>query len=137
VSLPPPITGVLETVLYAADLPAAEQFYAGALGLQLISSSDRARGFRVNESAVLLVFDPALAASQAEAADVPPHGTSGPGHVALTVPSGTLDHWRPWLLSQQVSIELERGWERGGRSIYVRDPAGNSVELVEGAIWPP
>lgn len=135
-SQPPPIVGVLETVLYAEALPAAEQFYAGVLGLRLISSSDRARGFRVNNSAVLLVFDPALAASEAEAANVPPHGATGPGHIALTVPSGTLDDWRSWLLAQRVPLELERGWERGGRSIYIRDPAGNSVELVEGAVWP-
>jgi hypothetical protein len=29
-----------------------------------------------------------------------------------------------------VSIEKEVEWPRGGKSLYYRDPAGNSVELV-------
>jgi hypothetical protein len=32
-------------------------------------------------------------------------------------------------------IEKEFGWPRGGRSIYFRDPAGNSVELVTPGLW--
>ena len=48
----------------------------------------------------------------------------------------TLEEWGRTLRERGVEIELERDWERGGRSIYVRDPAGNSVELVEGDIWP-
>ena len=26
-------------------------------------------------------------------------------------------------------------WPRGGASLYLRDPAGNSVELAPGKIW--
>ena len=31
--------------------------------------------------------------------------------------------------------EREITWPLGGRSVYVRDPSGNSVEFVEGEIW--
>jgi hypothetical protein len=34
-----------------------------------------------------------------------------------------------------VKIEHEQVWERGGRSVYFRDPGGNSVELVTPGIW--
>jgi len=34
-----------------------------------------------------------------------------------------------------VPIESEVRWPRGGRSLYVRDPAGNSVEIASPALW--
>jgi catechol 2,3-dioxygenase-like lactoylglutathione lyase family enzyme len=34
-----------------------------------------------------------------------------------------------------ISIEAEIRWPRGGASVYVRDPAGNSVELAPARIW--
>jgi catechol 2,3-dioxygenase-like lactoylglutathione lyase family enzyme len=39
------------------------------------------------------------------------------------------------LRTHHVEIEREITWPRGGRSIYFRDPANNSVEFVEGEIW--
>ena len=35
----------------------------------------------------------------------------------------------------EVSIEAEVEWPNGGFSIYLRDPAGNSVELATPSIW--
>ena len=32
-------------------------------------------------------------------------------------------------------IEKEVEWPKGGRSLYFRDPAGNSVELVTPGVW--
>lgn len=69
--------------------------------------------------------------------DVPPHGTEGPGHVAFSVPPRGLQAWRTVLEDAGVEIEREIEWDAGGQSIYVRDPAGSSVELVEGEAWPP
>jgi catechol 2,3-dioxygenase-like lactoylglutathione lyase family enzyme len=40
------------------------------------------------------------------------------------------------LCARGIEIEREVGWDEGGRSIYFRDPAGNSVELIEGEAWP-
>jgi catechol-2,3-dioxygenase len=47
-----------------------------------------------------------------------------------------LNHWLQRFAELEVAVELDRTWKRGGRSLYVRDPAGNSIELVEGDIWP-
>jgi hypothetical protein len=43
--------------------------------------------------------------------------------------------WRERLTVAGVAIESEFEWPRGGRSIYVRDPAGNSIEFAEPRIW--
>jgi catechol 2,3-dioxygenase-like lactoylglutathione lyase family enzyme len=82
----------------------------------------------------MLIFDPSRASVPGRPA--PSHGTTGAGHVAFRVEDGTLDAWAQTLRQRGVEIELERPWKGGGRSIYLRDPAGNSVELVEGELWP-
>ena len=43
--------------------------------------------------------------------------------------------WRSHLETNGIEIESEVTWPRGGRSLYVRDPAGNSVELASPTIW--
>ncbi|MBU6413805.1 MAG: VOC family protein [Planctomycetes bacterium] len=92
-----------------------------------------ARAFPTGD-AVLLLFHPAYAATPGRG--VPTHGTTGPGHIAFRVTAGMLDQWLKRFAELEVEVELDRTWKRGGRSLYVRDPAGNSVELVEGEIWP-
>jgi catechol 2,3-dioxygenase-like lactoylglutathione lyase family enzyme len=129
------ITGVYETVIYAADVPATAAFYADALGLRLVDGPDElAAAFRLDDEGVLLIFDPSRASLPGR--PVPSHGSSGPGHVAFRADDGTLAAWAETLRGRGIEIEQEVDWDRRGRSIYVRDPAGNSVELVEGDIWP-
>ena len=129
------ITGIYETVLYAPDVAAEAAFYADVLGLRLVDGPDElAAAFRLDDGGVLLIFDPSRASVPGR--PVPSHGATGAGHVAFSVEEGTLDKWAEKLRKRGVEIELERPWQRGGRSIYVRDPAGNSVELVEGDLWP-
>lgn len=126
------VCGVYEAVLYGEDLDALEEFYAGTLGLRRVGEgSERGRAFRVNASQVLLVFR-ASRTRQAHA-EVPSHGAEGQGHVALAVDE--VESWRRRLASAGVAMEREVTWPAGGRSIYVRDPAGNSVELIEGEAW--
>jgi catechol 2,3-dioxygenase-like lactoylglutathione lyase family enzyme len=83
---------------------------------------------------VLLIFDPSRASLPGR--PVPSHGATGAGHVAFSVEGGTLEAWMEALRGRGIEIEQEKEWQRGGRSIYVRDPAGNSVELVDGDLWP-
>ena len=66
---------------------------------------------------------------------VPPHGARGPGHVAFAATAAELDRWRERLVAARVEIEADFLWPGGARSIYVRDPAGNSVELTEPRLW--
>lgn len=125
-------TRIFETVLYAQDLAAAERFYQDALGLQSLGRSALAVVLRCGD-AVLLIFDPRK--SGVPGRDVPSHGTTGAGHVAFPAKPDDLPAWREQLRRAGVSIEREVDWDEGGRSIYFRDPAGNSVELAPPTIW--
>jgi catechol 2,3-dioxygenase-like lactoylglutathione lyase family enzyme len=127
-----PIEAIVETALYADDLDRAEAFYRDALGLEVIGrEAGRHVFFRVGGS-VLLVFRPE-ATLKGDA--LPPHGARGPTHFALGVKADDLDTWRARLEGLPIAIEKEVRWPRGGRSIYFRDPAGNSVELVTPGLW--
>jgi catechol 2,3-dioxygenase-like lactoylglutathione lyase family enzyme len=88
---------------------------------------------------MLLVFDPARTASapgDVGGTPVPAHGARGAGHVCFRVAADELGAWRERLEGAGVAIEAEITWPRGGSSLYVRDPAGNSVELAPASIWP-
>jgi catechol 2,3-dioxygenase-like lactoylglutathione lyase family enzyme len=43
--------------------------------------------------------------------------------------------WRSHLQGRGIEIESEVHWPQGGTSLYVRDPAGNSIELATPIIW--
>jgi catechol 2,3-dioxygenase-like lactoylglutathione lyase family enzyme len=133
-----PIDGVLETCLYAADLGASERFYHGVLGLDVDARVAERHVFFRCGSGMLLVFDPARTstdAGQVRGASLPSHGARGAGHVCFRIAESTLPEWRARLEAAGVAIEAEITWPRGGTSLYVRDPAGNSVELAPARIW--
>ena len=126
------IHGIYETVLYADDVPAMATFYRDVVGLEAIDPPDgQSAAFRLADGNLLLVFDPAQ--SSAAGRFVPPHGTRGAGHLAFRVDD--LDELAAELRRRGFEIEREITWSETGRSVYFRDPSGNSVEYVEGEIW--
>jgi catechol 2,3-dioxygenase-like lactoylglutathione lyase family enzyme len=125
-------TRIFETVLYAEDLTAAERFYQQALGLESLGRSALMVTLRCG-GGVLLIFD--RRRSGVEGRGVPAHATNGAGHVAFPAKPDDLPAWREQLRAAGVPIEREVDWAEGGRSIYFRDPAGNSVELAPPTIW--
>ena len=126
------IHGVHETVLYAEDVPALVAFYTDVVGLAVIDPpDDHSAAFRLEDGNVLLVFDPSRTSTPGRF--VPAHGATGAGHVAFRV--NALDDAAGELRQRGIGIEREITWPKGGRSVYFRDPAGNSVEYVEGEIW--
>jgi catechol 2,3-dioxygenase-like lactoylglutathione lyase family enzyme len=130
--------GVMETVLYVDDLDAAERFYTEVLGMEVIARDRRRHVFFRCGRGVFLVFNPAVTrTSTAHAAGiaVPLHGATGPGHMAFAAHEAELPAWRERLRAAGVAIETEIAWPQGGHSVYFRDPAGNSVELVTPAVW--
>ena len=128
---------ILEAALYVDDLEAAEKFYGGTLGLERIQRvANRHVFFRCGNS-VLLLFNAAETVKPPgnPRLPVPPHGTQGPGHVCFAQPRESLLKMRDRLLAAGVAIEAEFDWPHGPRSIYFRDPAGNSVEIAEPHLW--
>ena len=127
------VARVLETCLYARNLVEAAAFYREILGLEPISSVPGRHVFFRCGDGVFLLFDPDR--TELTGGDVPPHGARGPGHVAFAVPPEELSAWPARLAGHGVPVEADVSWPRGGRSLYVRDPAGNSVEFTTPGIW--
>ncbi|WP_170399163.1 VOC family protein [Ruegeria arenilitoris] len=133
----PTPAGVLEAALYVDDLDAAERFYGEILALRKIQRvADRHVFFRVGGS-VLLLFNADETEKPPGNPDlpVPPHGARGPGHVCLILTRDEIDVMRKHLLDWNVPVDAEFDWPGGARSLYVRDPSGNSVEFAEGHLW--
>jgi catechol 2,3-dioxygenase-like lactoylglutathione lyase family enzyme len=130
-------SAILESAIYAPDLAAAEAFYGGIVGLPVIAKVEgRHVFFRVGES-VLLVFNPdaTRVPSPNPALPVPVHGAHGHGHVCFAASRDEIARWRSTFEAADVAIEVEFDWPNGARSLYVRDPAGNSVEFAEPRLW--
>jgi catechol 2,3-dioxygenase-like lactoylglutathione lyase family enzyme len=133
----PAPAAILEAAVYAADLDAAEAFYGDLLGLpRLMRAGERHVFYRVG-AAVLLVFNPdeTEAPPGPDALPVPPHGARGPGHVCFALDAAEISAMRRRLLAAGVEIDSDFAWPNGARSLYVRDPAGNSIEFAEPRLW--
>ena len=129
------VSEILEVALYVTDLAAAEEFYTKILGLSLYSRfADRHVFLRCGDRMVLLFNAEETAHSGDGPLDAPEHGMKGAGHIAFAVRDCEIDQWKEHLTTQGVSIEKEICWEKG-RSLYFRDPSGNSVEITSPVIW--
>lgn len=129
---------ILEAALYVDDLDKAEEFYGEVLGLTRIAKAEGRHVFFRCGDGVLLLFN-ADATEVPPPADarlpVPPHGTRGPGHLCFRAESEEIEGWKRRLEEEGIEVEADFEWPNGGRSIYFRDPAGNSLEFAEPRIW--
>ncbi|MEM6481638.1 MAG: VOC family protein [Pseudomonadota bacterium] len=133
----PPLDGVLEAALYTDDLNAARVFYRDIMGLtELVAVPERHVFFRAG-STILLVFNPdaTKVLSGNPALPVPPHGAHGPGHLCFAASGPAIQSWHDRLSVAGYPIEADFRWPGGARSIYFRDPAGNSLEIAEPDLW--
>ena len=136
----PAINGVVETILYTDDLERATAFYREVLGLrEMNGDGQRFQALDTGANRVLLLFKRGGTLTPQPVSTggvIPPHDGSGPLHVAFAISTGDYDAWCSQLGARNVVIESETRWERGGRSIYFRDPDNHLVELVTPGIWP-
>lgn len=131
------IHNILETSLYIPDLNAAQHFYQHILGLTLIVHEPQRYLFLRCGSGVVLIFTPETANTPRTINDapIPPHGATGPMHVAFAIVEADISAWRTHLEMHDVAIESEVTWPHGATSIYMRDPGNNSVELATPSLW--
>jgi catechol 2,3-dioxygenase-like lactoylglutathione lyase family enzyme len=128
---------VLETALYVSDLALAKRFYVDLLGAEILLDSPRLLAVSVGSVSVLLLFQRGAteAPLPTPGGVVPGHGAGGIQHVAFAIAPTALAAWRERLVAAGIAVESEVQWERGGRSLYVRDPDGHSIELVTPGLW--
>jgi catechol 2,3-dioxygenase-like lactoylglutathione lyase family enzyme len=119
------------------DPEAAEAFQGGLLGLEPLGKLPGRHDFFKVGTGVLLRFNPAAieVAIPNVVLPIPTHGACGPGHVCYATCRDEITHWRHRLTAAGLKIEAESDWPNGTRSLYLRDPAGNSVEFAEPWLW--
>ncbi|MEI4260867.1 VOC family protein [Roseovarius sp. D0-M9] len=132
---PHPPKAVLETALYAHNLDETAAFYEHVIGLREVVRVPGRHVFLRCDTSMILLFDPDATQEGGDSPPVPPHGCHGEGHVCFRAKRGELDAWADHLAAEGIEIEADFEWPGGARSIYVRDPARNSVEFAEARLW--
>lgn len=129
-------SAILETVIYAADLDAAERFYRDVFGLELIRKLEHQFVFFRCGQQMLLIFNPENSIQPDPKNPVPRHGSTGPGHFCFAAKAGhEVADWKAHFISNGIEIEHFHQWPNGSVSVYIRDPAGNSIEVGERKMW--
>lgn len=129
--------GVLEAAVYVDDLEAAERFYAGILGFPVVLRQPGRHVFFRAGSTIVLCFIAEATRVPVPGSPLPVHvhGATGAGHICFAVEGHGLDALKAHLQAEGQVIEADFHWPNGARSIYLRDPAGNSVEFAEPKLW--
>jgi catechol 2,3-dioxygenase-like lactoylglutathione lyase family enzyme len=89
------------------------------------------------QGTVLLLFQKGAASSVVLPGGlVPAHESGGPGHFAFAIDAAELPSWEARLGELGIAVESRVTWERGGTSLYFRDPDQRLVELATPGLWP-
>ena len=133
----PPLQGMLEFGLYVKDVPRAADFYHLLFGFRVLISKERMAALDVEGKQILLLFKHGASSEPMNMPGgvLPPHGGEGTSHVAFTIQEGDVEPWERWLRERDVEVESKVEWEKGGRSLYFRDPDGHLLELVTPGVW--
>ncbi|MBE1284638.1 MAG: glyoxalase/bleomycin resistance/extradiol dioxygenase family protein [Rhodobacteraceae bacterium] len=133
----PAPTTILEAALYVDDLDRAEAFYGDLIGLEKVQRIGNRHLFYRVGSGMLLLFNARETVNPPSNPrfPVPPHGSHGPGHFCFAQSRTDQDLMKARLIAAAVEIEAEFDWPNGARSLYFRDPAGNSIEIAEPHLW--
>jgi catechol 2,3-dioxygenase-like lactoylglutathione lyase family enzyme len=133
----PKLNGILETAIHTEDMARSRAFYENVLGLAPIYIDDRLSAYAVGGRDVLLVFRKGATTQTVTLPSgiIPGLGGDGALHVAFAIAKGELERWEAHLASYKVAIEGRNNWERGGRSIYFRDPDGHLLEPATPGLW--
>ncbi len=123
---------IIEACIYASNIDIAQDFYSKILDVEPYAKEEGRHVFFKLENAMLLIFNPEYTRISS---GVPPHGCYGQGHIAFAVDEGEMERLREKLHKLGIEIEAEIQWKGGGRSIYIRDPFGNSVEFTTPKTW--
>jgi catechol 2,3-dioxygenase-like lactoylglutathione lyase family enzyme len=127
----PKSDGILESSLYVSDVPRSVRFYEETLGFRVISEfGERGCAMQAGARQVLLLFKKGASRAIQSA-----HDGDGELHVAFAIASAELANWESWLQTRGIAVEEKRKWEKGGWSLYCRDPDRHLIELATPGTW--
>jgi catechol 2,3-dioxygenase-like lactoylglutathione lyase family enzyme len=127
-----PITdGILESSLYVTDVATSSEFYVRIFGFRVISDfGERGCAMKAGQRQVLLLF------KKGGSLAIPsPHDGDGELHLAFAIPATEMATWEAWLAENRIAVEEKRTWERGGQSLYFRDPDRHLIEVATPGVW--
>jgi catechol 2,3-dioxygenase-like lactoylglutathione lyase family enzyme len=129
--LRPKVNGILESALYVDDPARSAEFYGRVFGFEPVFEIDRLIAMHVPGPQLLLLFKKGASRNLPDT----PHDGDGQLHLAFSIGASELDCWRSWLGENGIAIEEEKKWDRGGVSLYFRDPDGHSLEVATPGVW--
>lgn len=133
----PAVNGILESALYVEDMDRSVGFYETVFGFRSLFRDHRICAMSVANKQVFLIFKKGASDKPARTPGgiVPGSDGSGHLHMAFSIALPQLDEWRTWLEENGVEIESTVRWNRGGTSLYFRDPDDHVIELVTPGTW--
>ena len=133
----PSLNGILETSVYVEDMDRSIRFYQEVMQFPKLLGDERFCALEAAQQQVLLLFKKGASTEPlvVVGGTIPPHDASGQTHLAFAISVPELEPWEKWLEQHQVTLESKVQWERGGESIYFRDPDGHLLELVTPGCW--
>jgi catechol 2,3-dioxygenase-like lactoylglutathione lyase family enzyme len=130
--MPPKSEGILESSLYVGDVAASARFYEKLFGFRVIVDfGERGCAMQAGLHQVLLLFRKGASLDMQS-----PHDGEGNLHIAFAIAASELANWEAWLAENGIPVEERRTWERGGLSVYFRDPDGHLLEIATPGVWP-
>ncbi len=134
------VNRILESALWVEDTERAAEFYERLFGFEAIGRSSepgRLIALSVGGTQVLLLGKVGASArpSVTPGGIIPATEGSGNSHVAFPIAAVEFEAWEKRLAENGVAVESKVKWERGGQSLYFRDPDGNLLELVTPGVW--
>ncbi len=138
--MPPKLGQIVETILYTSSVPKLASFYATIFNLNPFFSTPTIVGFSLPNNTILLLFDRSSTTEDKilPTGTIPKHGseTSLGQHIAFACNGlEELSEWEEWFKEKGVEILGTMSWERGGRSVYVKDWEGHVVEVMTRGVW--
>ncbi|HXJ42960.1 MAG TPA: VOC family protein [Bryobacteraceae bacterium] len=129
--MPPKTEGILESSLYVEDPARSALFYKKIFGFPVISDfGERGCAVQAGPRQVLLLFR-----KRGSLGTPSPHDGDGQLHVAFQIAATELAKWEAWLDENGIRVEERRTWERGGHSVYFRDPDRHLLEIATPGVW--
>ncbi|KAK4609319.1 hypothetical protein CLAFUW4_14436 [Fulvia fulva] len=158
---PPIPSTILETCLYVRSLSASKAFYGDLIGLVPDVKTERLISYPVGPTSTLLLFKmgettedwprtnananksgkPICIPASGPTKEVEKAVLSGNERLNLHFCFGTekredTEAWEAYFEEKGVEVIGRMEWERGGYSVYVRDPDGGVVEFGSRGLWP-